>query len=156
MLASLASCVAPTPPPAPAPEPAPLPPPPPQAPPVAWEDAPLSPGTWLYRAGVASFGPAGAAPSATLVCDAASRTVTLAVAHVGAGEAIDVTTSYGKRRLPAIAGAGNMTARLAANDGLLDWMAYSRGRFRIDVAGAGPLTLPAWPEIARTIEDCRK
>lgn len=155
-MALLASCVAPTPPPVPVAEPvAPPSPPPAPPPPVAWEDAPLTPGTWVYRDGVARFGVAGAA-SVTLACDAAGRALTLSVGGPVPADAIDVTTSYGKRRLPAAPANGAVAARLAANDGVLDWMAFSRGRFRLDIAGLAPFTLPAWPEISRVIEDCRK
>ena len=43
-----------------------------------------------------------------------------------------------------------------ANMALLDAMAFSRGRFAIDVNGLPSLYLPAWPEVGRVIEDCRK
>jgi len=158
-LSVLAGCVAPAPPPPP-PPPAPAPPPPPPAPPVAWEDAPLTPGTWTYGGGTARYGVAGQTPVATLACDRATRTLALsrhgAVGVVGAASAIDVTTSYGKRRLPAAADTAGMTARITASDGLADWMAFSRGRTRLEAAGQPPLTLPAWAEISRVIEDCRK
>jgi hypothetical protein len=41
-----------------------------------------------------------------------------------------------------------------ARDSLLDAMAFSRGRFVLQ-AGTADLVLPAWPEVARVIEDCR-
>ena len=45
-------------------------------------------------------------------------------------------------------------ARFVARDSLLDALAFSRGRFGLIVDGV-ELTLPAWPEIARVLEDCR-
>ena len=38
---------------------------------------------------------------------------------------------------------------------LLYSLAYSRGRFVVEGGGAARLVLPAWPEAARAIEDCR-
>jgi hypothetical protein len=34
-------------------------------------------------------------------------------------------------------------------------MAFSRGRFLVTVEGGASLVVPAWPELARVIEDCR-
>jgi hypothetical protein len=34
-------------------------------------------------------------------------------------------------------------------------MVFSRGRFTVEVPGAPMLVIPAWPEPARVIEDCR-
>ena len=48
-----------------------------------------------------------------------------------------------------------VAASLAATDPLLDAMAFSRGRFVVEQAGAPPLVLPAWAEIGRVVEDCR-
>ena len=164
-LMMLAGCVPPSAPPSsaappptpPAPQPAPAPPPPP---PVAWEDAPLTPGIWTYANGAARFGVGGQASPLVLRCDAMSRSVLLtrlAPATAVRQGTMDITTSYGKRRLPAAAdGAGGMVARLTSADGLLDWMAFSRGRIRIDVTGQPALTVPSWAEIARVVEDCRK
>ena len=42
-----------------------------------------------------------------------------------------------------------------SNDELLDAMAFSRGRFVIEQAGAPTLVVPAYPEVGRVIEDCR-
>jgi hypothetical protein len=46
-------------------------------------------------------------------------------------------------------------ASLQSRDSLLDRMAFSRGRFIIVVPGAERLAIPAWPEFARVVEDCR-
>ncbi len=51
--------------------------------------------------------------------------------------------------VPAIA------ARVAANDPLLDAMAFSKGRFAVEVAGLPTLYVPSYPEVTRVIEDCR-
>jgi hypothetical protein len=55
--------------------------------------------------------------------------------------------------------AQRLATELAARDPLLDAMAFSRGRIAVTVGGvaggAEALVMPAWPEAARTIEDCR-
>jgi hypothetical protein len=43
----------------------------------------------------------------------------------------------------------------AANDAVLDQIAYSRGRFAVEVQGLAPLIVPAWGEVGRVVEDCR-
>ena len=48
-----------------------------------------------------------------------------------------------------------VVAALPARDPLLDAIAFSRGRFAVEVAGLQTLYLPSWPEITRVIEDCR-
>jgi hypothetical protein len=69
-----------------------------------------------------------------------------------------VTTTSSTRPLisdPALGSAGQVTAAIKTRDPLLDAMAFSRGRFMIEVAGLPPLYLPSWPEVSRVIEDCR-
>jgi hypothetical protein len=48
-----------------------------------------------------------------------------------------------------------VSGMVSANDPLLDAIAFSRGRFTVEVPGLPMLVLPAWPEPARVIEDCR-
>jgi len=154
----IAGCVprqpppAPTPPPARAPAPAPAPLPAPA--PVAWEDGEASPGDWTYRdEGGGSSAAFGAGPVFVLRCET-SREISLVRAG-GAGRALVVRTSYGDRALPAAPAAGGLAARLAASDPLLDQMLFSRGRFAVEAEGTPRLVLPAWPEPARVVEDCR-
>lgn len=159
-LLPLAACVAPK---AAAPpsRPAALPVPPPVAPQTTdWRDIPLTPGDWRYDATTmtARFGPEGA-PALIVRCDLPSRTVSLA--RIGAGSApasMGITTSAGNRALVADPVAGPppaFVATLPARDGFLDRMAFSRGRFVIAVGGTPRLVIPAWPEFARVVEDCR-
>ncbi|HEX9964131.1 MAG TPA: hypothetical protein VGB04_04025 [Allosphingosinicella sp.] len=126
--------------------------PPPAAEPIGQQDAPdppLSPGDWSYSGdaagSVARFGGAGSA-SFSLRCDPARRRMVLS--REGSGSALRVGTSYGQRTLPPV-------AELAADDPLLDEMAFSRGRFTVEAEGLPPLILPTWPEPARVVEDCR-
>jgi hypothetical protein len=48
-----------------------------------------------------------------------------------------------------------VAAELAASDPHLDMMAYSRGKFVVQIKGTPDLVVPSWPEIARVVEDCR-
>ncbi|HEX8640872.1 MAG TPA: hypothetical protein VF704_06915 [Allosphingosinicella sp.] len=157
-LAMLGSCATRRPPPPPVavpqpeparpPSPRPLPPPPP----LAWQDAPLTPGDWSYEEDAgrayASYGRVF-----TVRCEGSGR---ISLSRAGAsGNALTLRASDSQRALPATVEAGGVIARLAASDPLLDAMAFSRGRFAIEVAGAPLLIIPAWPEPARVIETCR-
>ncbi len=163
-LVLLAGCVpraAPPPAPAPRPTPSPMPTPPPApAPSSDWTVAPLTQGDWSYRrdgaATLALYGPPDA-PAFVLRCEA-GRAVTLArVGQPGiAAPAIAIRTSFGERRLAAtIAHSTDLLATLPVSDPLLDEIAFSRGRFLVRAEGAPTLIIPAWPEPARVIEDCR-
>lgn len=170
-LLALAGCVAPSEPPPRAASPVPVPvptraPPPPPAPrptPTAdWRDWPLSPGTWTYRresgGSVAAFGPMGAAPVLSLQCDSAGGRITLSRWGAAAGAAsATVRTSSTVRALTLTRGAGaELSATLGARDALIDAMGFSRGRFVVEMAGQPPLVVPAWAEILRVAEDCRR
>lgn len=48
-----------------------------------------------------------------------------------------------------------IVARIPARDPLLDAMAFSRGRFAVEVSALPTLYVPAYPEVTRAIEDCR-
>ena len=143
----------------PMPPPRPAPPPPP----ADWRDAPPTPGDWRWSGtsgtSQASFGAAGAAPLVTLTCERAARMVLLERAGAATGSVpITVRTTFNLRLLtsdPAISRPGWITARLTPRDPLLDAIAFSRGRFTVEVAGMPALYLPSWPEISRVIEDCR-
>ena len=145
----------------PAPTPAPEPPPPapvlPAPPPLAWQDAPLSPGDWSYRSegagSLASYGAAGG-PAFLFRCDA-GRSISLVRAGATSGTSLAIRTSFGSRALPATVQPAGLVASLAAADPLLDQMVFSRGRFAVQAEGQPLLILPAWPEPARVIEDCR-
>ena len=66
-------------------------------------------------------------------------------------------TSSATRNLPASfdPATARITAQLCGVDPLLDAIAFSRGRIGVGVGGTPALVLPAWPEIARVVEDCR-
>jgi hypothetical protein len=48
-----------------------------------------------------------------------------------------------------------VTDELPAFDNLHDGIAFTRVRIAAVMPGAESLVMPAWPEAARTIEDCR-
>ena len=166
-MASLVACVprreAPPPPaqqPQGTPRPMPVPPPPP--PPADWRDLALTPGGWIYRSEGARtqalFGPASSEAHFAIRCDRSDRQVSLWRGGTSSGELMTVRTSYGARNLPLSGQPGQLPyvyATVPASDRLLDEMAFSRGRFTIEVPGQPMLVIPAWPEAARVVEDCR-
>jgi hypothetical protein len=136
------------------PQPAPTPPAP--APAKDWADLPLTPGDWRYASDPAGARAEFATGQFAIRCVRSSRQVQLVRQAAGASGAIVVRTSYGARTLSAGAQpAGGVAATLAASDPLLDQIAFSRGRVTIEAAGTPQLVLPAWPEPARVIEECR-
>lgn len=167
LMAGLAACVSA--PPKPVPAPRPVAPPPvalPAAPPQQdWRDVPLTPGRWSWRGGagqssIAQFGLLGQPVIFALKCDLATRNVIASRAGSLAAQTAPMlfTTSFGAFSLNAGNGGGQppaIVAQATARDPRLDQMAFSRGRFLVDVAGQPRLILPAWPEVARVIEDCR-
>ena len=120
--------------------------------PVAFDAAraaPLSPGQWSY---VATLGGSEARFGSTfsIRCDRIARQVVLR--RIGPvvltpSSAMTITTDLGVRTLPP-------NGVVANGDDVLDAIAFSRGRFIVDGGGVR-LVLPASPEAARSIEDCR-
>ena len=164
LAAALGSCAprpepasAPTPPPVSRPAPRPPSPAPMPAPAPGWVDAPLSPGDWSYddATATASFGPVGQ-PSFVVRC---VRRGEVALERRGAapatGGTLAIRTSSTARTLPARSGPAGLVATLPASDPLLDAILFSRGRFAVEAGMLPALIVPAWPEAARAIEDCR-
>ncbi len=94
-----------------------------------------------------------------LSCDRAAGLVTLMRPGTAEGQVpMTVITSSQSRPLTGMAVATNppvIAATLTARDGLLDAMAFSRGRFAIETHGLPTLYVPSWPEVSRVVEDCR-
>jgi len=167
---ALAACVppapetTPTPAPSPAPSAAPTrapvapPPPAPQAF-TAWVDAPATPGDWHYRTAgadrVAEFRSPAGGQIFQMVCNPARNLTLTVIARAPGANALTIRTEHGDRAVNASGGATSVSAVMAASDPLLDWIAFSKGRFAVEVAGGPQLFLPAYPEITRVIEDCR-
>ena len=169
---ALAACVPappePTPAPAPAPAPMPMPTPTPAPPstPVPsfgnWMDAPQTPGDWSYGGGLASFGEAGSLPRLTLRCEGGGQ---ISIGYYGTAAhpvSMTIRTEVMERAIgqvtlaPADArGLAPIVGIVPARDPLLDAMAFSKGRFAVEVSGQPALYVPAYPEVTRVIEDCR-
>jgi len=164
-LLSLAACVAPSPEPTPAPTPTPVATRAPITPPVAapafadWQDAPQTPGDWHYRVAgadtIAEFRSPAGGQIAQLICTA-DRNVTLAViARVPGANAITIRTEHSDRALRAQTAETSVSTVINAADPLLAEMAFSKGRFAVQVPGGPQLFLPSWPEVVRVVDDCR-
>ena len=158
-------------------QPAPAPAPSAKPAPAGWRDAAQTPGAWTYAAesggSAARFGVPGAAPLLVMRCDRTRPAVLIQRPSAGSGQGSGqgsatipaaITTSSVSRRLGAVAAPGSSAAQnapllfeitLGAADPLLDGIAFSRGRFMVEMSGAPTLYLPAWAEIGRLIEDCR-
>ena len=109
---------------------------------------PLSPGQWNYSSS-ASGSEARFGAMFSIRCDRMTRQVTLSRSEPLATPpgAMIIGTDLAVRTIPA-------NGVVAANDPVLDAMAFSRGRFVVS-GSALRLVLPAAPEAARSIEDCR-
>ena len=145
-----------------APRPAPAPSPSAALPtpaPVEWQYRPATPGTWSYRAdGAGSAATFSSPASGTLLsvrCDPAAGRVSFLRAGAGQGS-LTIRTSFGAVSWPATSSSSGMLAVRAASDTVLDQIAYSRGRFAVEAQGLDTLILPAWAELGRVIEDCRR
>ena len=162
VLLAITSCVSAPPPPAPParrvtpPPTLALPAPAPLA--SDWRDWPQTQGEWDYRR---YFGKSSATygrgdPGLVVLWCPVPGTIRLMVVGAVPGSAIIRTTAMTRTLALRDVGTGGIGAVLAASDPLLDAMAFSRGRFVVERAGQPPLVLPAWAEVARVIEDCRK
>ncbi len=93
----------------------------------------------------------------TLTCNRAARSVTISRPAAAAAPYLQVWTTSQRRNLPATFNAqgAQLRASLAANDGLLDALAMSRGRIAVGISGQPALVAPVWGEIGRLVEECR-
>lgn len=170
---ALASCVAPVAPPRPAPTPVPIPtytppPPPPRPAPVPlgadWRDWPVTSGEWVYRqdgrGSIALFGQRGADAALTLRCDRTAGTLYLSRAGIASGAVpMTVRTTTVSRILSSTPTGGTppyLAVAIGPRDSLLDAIGFSRGRFVVEQPGFATLVVPAWAEIERVTEDCRR
>jgi hypothetical protein len=167
-LIALAACVPSKPAPAPQPKPQPAPNaaaelPKPVRPTGEWIDWPLAPGTWVYRTdargSLALFGPTGANATVTLRCDTSRSRIYLSVNGSGHSGTFLIRTSSTMKAFERVQASNEppyVAAEIMPSDAILDAIAYSRGRFAIEVGGLHPLAIPNWNEISRVVEDCRR
>ena len=118
-------------------------------------------GSWSYSAtndgSEASFANQSGAVQLSLHCTRATRRISISKPATAAVPSVNLWTSGSTRDVPASfnAATGRLTLDLGAYDSILDGMANSRGRIGITIANQPSLVVPAWPEVARVIEDCR-
>jgi len=118
-------------------------------------------GAWAYQSmpggSMARFVDTAGTARLVLQCTRATRRVGVSLTSAAPAASLSLWTSTASRNLPARfePNAMRVTAELPAFDALLDAIAFSRGRIAVTMAGGVPLVVPAWPEAARTIEDCR-
>ncbi len=134
----------------------------PAPPAVDFNSSPVASGSWAYRAlpggSEARFIDTTGTARLVIQCGRATRRVSISPTSAAPVPSFSVWTSSASRNLPARfePNAMRVTAELPAFDTLLDAIAFSRGRVAVTLAGGGSsLVVPAWPEAARTIEDCR-
>jgi hypothetical protein len=119
------------------------------------------PGNWSYAPATggsdAVYLGANAQPQLFIHCARATRRISIAKPASGAAPFLSIWTSSQTRNAPASfnPATARLTADFAAFDPFLDAIAFSRGRFAVSVSGTPALVVPAWPEIARVVEDCR-
>ena len=117
-------------------------------------------GSWNYAATAdgseASFVNAIGTPQLWLRCTRATRRVTIAKPAAAAAP-LNIWTSSVTKSVPSSfdAASARLSSDLGAWDQALDALASSRGRIGFSAGTLPPLVVPAWPEVARVIEDCR-
>jgi hypothetical protein len=131
------------------------------APTVDFSTAQIAAGTWAYQStpggSMARFVDTTGTARLVLQCTKATRRVSVSLTSTAPAASLSLWTSIASRNLPARfePNAMRVTAELPAYDALLDAIAFSRGRIAVTMPGGVPLVAPAWPEPARTVEDCR-
>lgn len=127
-------------------------------------DAPQTPGDWFYipqaNASIAAFGPAERQPLFAMRCDMASHTMSIGrTSESLSPQPMTIRTESATRTFSANPAQGSVEHLVATSlpvaDSFLDAIAYSKGRFAVEVSGEPTIYLPSWPEITRVIEDCR-
>ena len=129
--------------------------------PVDFSYSPVSPGSWTYRAvaggSEASFVDGTGTARMVIACGKVTRLVTLSRISAAPASSLSIWTSSMSRNLTSRFDqpSGRVVAQLGANDGLLDAMALSRGRFAVSMPGSLALVLPVGAEVDHVVEDCR-
>lgn len=156
----------PAPTPAPVPTPAPTPNPPPAPEPLSgdWTEWPLAKGDWIYReddrGSIALFGPPNMEATFLIRCDQGRNQLFLSREGVVADSGAQMTlrASSGLQSYPARNTGGQLeyvAIALPVTHYMMDRIAFSRGRFAVEVNGLPSLAIPIWPEFTRVVEDCR-
>ena len=128
---------------------------------VDFSYSPVSPGNWTYReiagGSEASFVDGTGTTRMVLACGKVTRLVTLSRVSAAPAANLSFWTTSTSRSLGARFDqpSGRVIAQVGGMDPLLDALAFSRGRFAAMMPGSPALVLPAAPEVAHVVEDCR-
>lgn len=132
---------------------------------LGWMDEQQTPGDWRYVADrtetAALFGTGEDEGGVELIIACEILSSRISISRIGDPEGetsmiIRTETQTGALLAePAVSFAPLLLAHLDARDPLLDAIAFSKGRFAVEVGGTEPIYVPAYPEITRVIEDCR-
>lgn len=90
-------------------------------------------------------------------CDRAAQRVYISRA-AATGSQLTLRATTGAQAYPARptgATPNYLAAELGTRDPQLDALAFSRGRFMVQLDGAPDVIVPSWPELTRVIEECR-
>jgi len=128
-----------------------------------WIDWPITSGDWVYRqderGSIALFGVAGQDALVTLRCMKNERRVFVSRAgNAPSGKQMTIRTSHTRKSYTANAVGGSpkyMAVTINPADDILDALAYTRGRFAIELDGVLSIAIPSWSEVVRVAEDCR-
>ena len=118
-------------------------------------------GDWTYAAtsdgSEAQFTTATGYSQLWVRCTRATRRVSIARLATAAAPYVDVWTSSATRNVASAFNPANgrLTIEFENYDPLLDAIATSRGRVGFAIGSDAALVVPAWPDVARVIEDCR-
>ena len=135
--------------------------------PANWRDSPITPGDWHWSQSnaisEAQFGAANGLPQLSLRCLHGNGGARISLIRYGAVNsswlsgppAITVATTSLTKALNGELVKDGIAMLFSPHDPLLDAMAFSRGRFAVEVEGLSPVYAPSWPEVSRVIEDCR-
>lgn len=130
-----------------------------------WKDRPFSSGGWTLAQEtdgmVARFGRAGSGPDFLVACNTPTRTIRFARAgslpELMASK-MTLASTEGAKSYDAANSSGQpayIWSETRTSDPQLDLLAFSRGRFLVSIAGTDDLVIPAWPEFAHIVEECR-
>lgn len=133
-----------------------------------WRDWAASPGNWGYSTdeigSIARFTAPDGAVRAMIRCSNKDGLIFISLAGSSTDAAkMQLRTTSGSKTFATRPTSGDgafVYATIQPRDEILDFIAYSRGKFLIavDDGGNAPAlahSLPAWPETGRVIEDCR-